>query len=134
MTTLSGDDFAEMQQVTSLLMHLVDSKQWDRLSEVFTRGCLYDGTATPTGKTADGVDGMARLWAGHQMPFHVSTDLVVTDVAGDGNSAKSISKWVCRHYDDHLTTGDYVDDWVRTDEGWRVSNRVNTSRQPDAPL
>lgn len=130
---ISAQDYSEMCQVSALCMHLVDSKEWGRLNEVFTIDCFYDGTNTLTKATADGVAAIAELWSKLPMGVHGSTDFIVTDIGPDGLTAQSVSKWTSTPDNDHLRTGDYVDEWKRTSDGWRISRRTNSIRRPDPP-
>ena len=128
---VSADDFAEMVQVASLCMHLVDTKQWDRLSDVFTEDAVYDGKATITQKVAEGVSGIAALWSSLKMGVHYSTDLIVVDVGDAGKTATTVSKWMSTPDNDKIRTGVYRDEWSKTAAGWRIRRRVNTITKPD---
>jgi len=128
---LGAEDIAEIGQVASLLLYLVDSKQLDRLSEVFTQDGIYDGRATRTGKMAEGVVAIRELWANLRMGVHYSTDMLVLDSDIAGESATSVSRWI--HTADNKvinTTGVYRDQWTKTPEGWRIRHRVNTMILP----
>jgi hypothetical protein len=126
---VSIEDFVEIDQVASWFMHLVDTKQWSRLSEVYAENAIYDGSQTSTGATAEGVSAIAELYASVRMGVHFCTNVVILE--GGSGSARTISKWMSWQYTGRLNTGEYTDDWVKTADGWRIQRRVNTIRHPD---
>jgi hypothetical protein len=131
---LSGDDFSEISQRTSLVLYAVDLKQWDRLRDSFTEDAVYDGRQTKTGLMVSGIQAMTDLWSSYpKMAIHYGTDLVISDYDPVNKTAKSMTKWIGTIDAQEMITGYYTDNWVMTDDGWRITHRTSVAvYAPDA--
>ncbi len=121
---MDPSDYAEIAQLLARYCHIVDSKQWDRLLDIFAD----DGTMTVTGlyETHRGPAELRVLYGetmNHPLAHH-STSVVVLE--STPTTARAVSKWVTVRDDGLTGTGVYADDLVRTDHGWRVAARVAT--------
>lgn len=125
---LTVEDRLAIQELIALHGHLMDSGEFDRLSELFTVDVVYDLEAYGAG-TLHGVDEIvaaaAALGAGNPVAHHV-TNVVITDDAG---AVASRSKGFGVRSDG--STGSVVyDDVVRHGpDGWRIARRTVVPRR-----
>jgi hypothetical protein len=115
------EDFVELQQLLSRYCHIVDTKTWDSLDQIFA----VDGSVTVVGvyPIATGLDELRALYARMNHPVaHTSSTLFVVESSGD--TARLASKWVTVRADGLTGTGVYEDEVVRTSAGWRIRARV----------
>jgi hypothetical protein len=118
---VTPNDFVELQQLLSRYCHLVDTKAWADLDQIFTT----DGSVTVVGvyPKAEGIDALRDLYGRMNHPVaHTSSTLVVLD--SDGDSARLTSKWVTVRAEGLCGTGVYDDEVVRTPAGWRIRERI----------
>jgi len=120
-TVVSPDDFVELQQLLSRYCHIVDTRAWDQLDQIFTD----DASVTVVGvyPRTTGLGELRTLYARMNHPVaHTSSSVIV--VENDGTTARLASKWVTVRADGLTGTGVYEDVVVRTPGGWRISERV----------
>jgi hypothetical protein len=120
------DDFVEIQQLLARYCHVVDGKEWDRLPLVFTGDAAV--TVEDVYPRTTGLDAVRQLYSvtmRHPLAHH-STSVTVVDES-DGR-AQLASKWVTVRADGTTGTGVYEDVVVRTQEGWRIKERVARPR------
>jgi 3-phenylpropionate/cinnamic acid dioxygenase small subunit len=118
---VNPQDFTELQQLLSRYCHIVDTKAWHDLDEIFTA----DGSVTVQGvyPKATGIEALRELYARMNHPVaHTSSTVIVNE--SDGDSARLSSKWVTVRAEGLCGTGVYDDDVVRTPSGWRIRERV----------
>ena len=138
-------DRLEIQDVLSRYAWSIDSKQFDGLDDVFTPDAHIDYTS------AGGIKGKypeVKKWLSDVLPHFPAYQHLVTnhDIRIDGDTATSR----CAFYNpmgmasaDGQTSyffcgGNYVDKLVRTDAGWRITERIEQTvwmdgNTPDAP-
>jgi len=126
-------DRHEIEQTVFRWCEIVDTKDFDRLHEVFTEDAVGDYSQT-NGKVMNGL-----------APFveHMKTNLgpesncgVTQHNAGnfriglDGDRATSKANFYAVHLgvraragETYTCWGQYEDEWVRTPKGWRISRR-----------
>jgi ketosteroid isomerase-like protein len=133
------NDERDIQRVYCNYCDIIDAKDFDRLTEVFTEDAVQDYRSN---LGPDGImKGTAPLIAGAHQHMGPDSNCGTThhnvvnfriDVAGDTAKAK------VHYYAVHLGVrkypgviysmwGEYVDDLVRTAAGWRVHNRLYRS-------
>jgi SnoaL-like domain len=115
-------DYIAIAQLLARYCHIVDNKEWDRLTEVFAE----DASMSVPGRYETHVGTAAlRVLYSEKMNHpvaHNSTSLIVLDDHGD--RTRVASKWVTVRADGASGSGVYTDDLVRTPEGWRIQARV----------
>ena len=131
-------DERAIQRVYMLYCDLVDTKDFDRLGEVFTDDTHHDYTqALGEGVITDGVEmiigAMHANLGAHSLcaaTHHNVTNFRI-DVAGDTAQAKV--HYIAAHSGagrllgkSYTMWGEYADELVRTSRGWRVKDRVYT--------
>jgi 3-phenylpropionate/cinnamic acid dioxygenase small subunit len=123
-----------IEQVYIRYCNIIDQKAFDRLDEVFTQDCIGDYRST-NGKVQEG---LAPLIAHVTRGMGPGSDCGVTHhnvcnfrvtVDGDTATAKAhfyaVHQGINRCIGEHYTCwGEYDDQWVRTEKGWRVCRRT----------
>ena len=122
-------DRAEIQDLIVGYSYAVDSHDWDALDDIFAAGATLDFTATggergdlPTIKAW--FDKVLNLFAGHQHLVAASR----IEIDGDRATARTLCHNPMWREQDGTTQVLYVGLWyvdalVRTEDGWRISDR-----------
>ncbi len=128
MERLTADDRGAITETLSLMGHIFDAGELDRLDEVFTADAVYDLTDAGVG-AFEGVEAIRRgalhLGAGNPVAHHL-TNVVIT---GGGGEVSVRSKGLILMTDG--TVGSVVqNDTVRRRDGaWRVTRRAITPQR-----
>lgn len=121
-----------IHEVLSRYAQVIDDGAWDGLAEVFTDGAVIDHT--PIGSAhMTGLDEAAAAFAAgmrRRAIAHHLTNPVVLAVQDGGRTVRVRSKWLVVDADGRGRSGYYLDDFIRTAGGWRISNRRATPRFP----
>lgn len=121
-------DEREIVRGLSRFARVLDTKQWDRLGDVFAQDIAFDyGTGREEQGMAALTDNMRRfldLCGGTQ---HLLGSIVV-DVEGDRATSRAYVQARHQRRDDsggpiYDSNGEYVDQWERRAEGWRIVRR-----------
>ena len=138
-------DRLEIQDVLSRYAWAIDSRSFDDLDEVFTGDAHIDYTS------AGGIKGDypdVKKWLSEVLPHFPAYQHLVTnhDIRIDGDTATSRSAFynpMGQNQPDGQRTyffvgGEYHDKLVRTDAGWRITERIEQTvwmdgNAPDAP-
>ena len=131
---LGVEDRWAIQDVINLYAHFHDSKQPHRIpDEIFAEGAVIDfGMGPVVGRSAIGA-----FFAGFPEFLGTSHNITNIIIQGDGDSARAQCHvlawhWTARpdidgrpsvHVTDALAVGGYQDEFARTPEGWRITNR-----------
>lgn len=120
-------DVLAIERVLALCGHLLDAEAWDRLGEVFAEDVEFDVTDLRM-PLVTGLPALARHFDRPEHPVaHHSTNTVLTPIAADRVEAHS--KYLLPRHDGTVASGDYFDELVRTDAGWRIRRRRATLRR-----
>ena len=120
---LSAQDCLEIHQVLALYAHCIDNRDWDQLPRIFTTDVRFGGPGHYTESREEIPERIERVAPYHP---HYTTDTVTLWLppGSDGRErARSWSKYLIVRHDGSLASGDYLDEWVRTDGGWRIQQR-----------
>ncbi len=123
---LSADDIVEIEQVIAEYGHVVDNNRWERAHLVFARDFVYDFSAFGR-PNLNGVVELREALKSRKVYSHHSTNVSVVETP-DG--ARAHSKYIGFPAEGFPISGDYSDDFVRTDEGWRLIRRRSSVREP----
>jgi uncharacterized protein (TIGR02246 family) len=133
---LRAEDRDEIADLLARYCFAIDLRDWDRLCEVFGRDAVitYSGPRTTTGIDAivDFFRTKASVAAATQ---HLLQTSQVWATGPDG--AAGLTHVTAHHVPDgaarpadeastYTVTGTYADEFIRTDEGWRIARRVLT--------
>ncbi|MBS0503348.1 MAG: nuclear transport factor 2 family protein [Proteobacteria bacterium] len=123
-------DIVEIQQLLAAYVFAIDAKDFDALDRVFTPDATFDYSVTG-GETGDYAK--IKPWLKKALaPFPVTQHLIglpLIRLNGDTATARTMlfnPMQLGRPGGDHLffVGATYVDDLVRTPEGWRIARRA----------
>ena len=117
------DAYWPILNVLSLHNHLIDNEEWDRLSAVFVDDIRLQ---TPAGEFIGISAVREHLREGASGDTHHTMNTIV-DERGDGLAAVW-SRFLVVTFEQTALTGDHVDEFVRTEAGWRIQHRRVTFR------
>lgn len=141
--TLTMQEISDRMEIEQLLIrycHAIDQRDWDAYRAIYTEDAVIDDVGAGPGNSVDDmVEFLSRALERVALIQHaVSTSLVELD--GDTAHVRT----VC-HCPVVLDRGDgdtqmffqglwYVDDLVRTPDGWRISKRIEQDYFHNMPL
>jgi hypothetical protein len=121
------EDYLGIHNVLGRYAHVMDNgsrglRPWQDLGLIFTPDAVFDFTAAGGG-VADGLDAIIEVMSGGKHPSgHHFTNPVIEMV--DADHVTSLTKLVSIEKNGQANTGHYFDHIVRTEDGWRISNRT----------
>ncbi|MBA2811473.1 nuclear transport factor 2 family protein [Streptomyces sp. KM273126] len=118
----TNDDSVEITRVLSLLNHLMDDHEMDRLGECLTEYAFWDGSVFGF-EPAIGLDEIASVLSadGHARAHH-TTNIVVSEAPGEEVHVQS--KGLGLRADGSVVSVVFTDDLRHTADGWRISKHV----------
>lgn len=121
--TVPVEDTAQILGVLARYAHCIDNRGWDQLGTIFTDDVRFGSP----GSYACSLEAI-RSRIENVSPYHphYTTDTVIRRLSANAKGAeraRSWSKYLIVRHDGTLASGDYLDDWVRTDAGWRIFQR-----------
>ncbi len=137
--TLSLQEVSDRLEIQDLLVdysHAIDTRDWDALDDVFTPDAFIDYSAFggSTGDLATTKEFLASALAGFPGFQHM---VATSKVTVDGDTA--LGRTIC-HNPMVMADGNvfwcglwYVDDFVRTPDGWRIRRRVEEKSYMTSP-
>lgn len=120
---LTAQDALEIHRVLALYAHCIDNRDWDLLPGVFTADVRFGAPGHYTRSRDEIPERIERVTPYHP---HYTTDTVTRWLPPDSEGrerARSWSKYLIVRHDGSLASGDYLDEWVRTGDGWRILQR-----------
>lgn len=132
MTLLTAEDRWAIGETLSLLGHIVDAGQWDRLEEVFTPDAVYDLSDVGM-ESIEGVEaireGARQLGARNPIAHHL-TNVVIT---GEEDGAVSVqSKGLLLMADGNVQSLTQHDLVRRLNGSWHISRHVIKAQRAGA--
>jgi 3-phenylpropionate/cinnamic acid dioxygenase small subunit len=117
-------DVVAIHQLYGLYGHVMDDRDWDRLSDLFSEDCVFDATALgiPLMKGHDAIAAATESSPAAPLAHHV-TNVYVADIDGDIATVRAKALGTYAH--GRAFSGDYEDTLVRTPAGWRIRSRLN---------
>lgn len=120
---LEAAEALQIHEVLARYAHCIDNRDWDQLPTIFTEDVRFGGPGSYTASRDEIVERIEQVTPYHP---HYTTDTVITRLPKDAQGrerARSWSKYFIVRHDRSLASGDYLDEWVRTDSGWRIAQR-----------
>jgi hypothetical protein len=119
-------DRVALVQLLAEYGHIMDERDWPGLERIFTADAVCDWSAFDLAVT----NSLAELQTyndeiRHPLGHHVTNVFVQLD----GDTATVRSKLLVVLDDGSVATGEYLDQAVRTPEGWRIRHRVARPRR-----
>ena len=134
-------DRLEIESVLRRYAWALDAREYDRLDDVFTPDAFLDYT------TAGGIKGgfaEVKAWLAKVLPTFPAYQHLISnvEVTVDGDTATSRAAFYNPMGHDRADGtrayfhcgGEYRDQWVRTDDGWRITNRFEQTIWMDGEL
>lgn len=133
---LRAEDRAEIAELLVRYCFAIDLRDWDRLREVFGPEAVitYSGP-----RTTNGIDAIVDFFRTTTSVVAVTQHLLQTSQvwATAPDAAAGLTHVTAHHVPDgaalpadegstYTVTGTYADEFIRTDEGWRIARRVLT--------
>lgn len=125
----TAGDLAEIHQVLGLFPHVFDPKDLDALGLVFTEDAVIELTLN-AGSQWRGLDRIRQLAAGiadDSLDHQTLNTFVFVDEEG---TVRARSRYIAVLADRSVHNGDYFDVLVRTENGWRISQRISVPHFP----
>ena len=123
---LDPKDIVAIEQVLARYTHVMDARDWDGLARVFLQDAVLD-YADLGCPVMNGLQEVRDFFDQAQHPVaHNLTSPVVESSAED--IAVVRSKWLNPAPDWSMSAGDFLDEFVRTVDGWRIARRTGTRR------
>ncbi|MFP5072021.1 nuclear transport factor 2 family protein [Pseudonocardia nantongensis] len=117
------DDAARIRQILARYAHVIDTRSWDRLGQVFTPDVRF-GPVSGFAALAERIEAVTPYH-----PHHTTNTLL--GMLPDGR-VRAWSKYVIVRDDGTAGSGDYRDTLVRTADGWRIAWREISRGHRDA--
>jgi hypothetical protein len=126
LTMVSDRDERDALAVVARYGQLIDDRNWNALTAVFTEDVVVEWI-NENGSTTATLPELAALWANYNHPSgHHSTN-AICEAAEDGN-LRVRSKGLAVESDGRAWSVAYDDILVRTEQGWRIRKRVVRER------
>jgi hypothetical protein len=130
---LTVEDRFEITQVLARYGHVMDRRDVAALPDVFATDATFDVTSVggPVYRGLSQLQDFLALGDSIHPPFHVLSNAWVYQ---EGDAVRSLSKWLT--VDAHTglpRSGDYHDEWLLTEDGWRIAVRVARARWAGGP-
>ncbi len=132
------EDRIAIGDLLSLYGHVLDLGQWDRIGELFTRDAVFDA-GTSTLPPMRGIDEILERLPPLEDPYPNQSHHATNVVIEEKSAARAIvrSKFLVLRLDGILSVGEYLDEVVRAEDGWRIrrrtARRIGTVTSIDAP-
>ena|SRR5579871_3883815 len=127
---LETKDIVEIQQLESLLQHAVDHPDQSLFHLVFTEDAVFDGRGCG-GPVFEGIEAIKGFFALGKPPHPPAHHTLNCWVHEEGERVMVKQKWLIPNPVSGIFIGGDDNDWVvRTDDGWRIKERVATLRFP----
>jgi hypothetical protein len=129
-SVLDTRDIVDIQQLESFCHHAVDFKDQSLFPLVFTQDARFDGRLCG-GPLFEGLDAIIAFFALGKPPHPPSHHMTNCWVREEDGRVLVKMKWIVPDPNSGGFWGGENDDWVvRTDDGWRIKERVATMRYP----
>ena len=125
---MDTSDIVEIQQLEAFCHHAVDHEDQSLLPLVFTRDARFDGRDCG-GELHEGIDAIMAFFALGKPPHPPSHHMTNCWVHQEDERVLVKSKWLVPDVETGGFFGGENNDWVvRTEDGWRIKERVATLR------
>lgn len=123
-------DIIDIQQLEAFCHHAVDHDDQSLFPLVFTPDARFDGRLCG-GALFEGLDSIMAFFALGKPPHPPSHHMTNCVVYEEDGRVRVKMKWLCPDPGTGgVVTGDNLDWVVRTDDGWRIKERIASIRYP----
>lgn len=126
---MTVEDLLAIQNVIGRYAHIMDAGSrglcsFEELARIFTADAVFD-FSEGGGGLARNLSEIVAVMANNPHPSgHHGTNPVIDFL--DADNATCLSKLTTVEHDGRVNTGHYFDEFVRTEEGWRIRARKAT--------
>jgi hypothetical protein len=105
-------------------VYIRDDDTPELMESLFTADGEFDLSRFPGFEAARGIDAIKEVCRSfpRPRPIHLTCNTMVLD--GDGDTVRLRSRYIATYDDGRYSAGEYRDDAVRTEDGWRLERRV----------
>jgi hypothetical protein len=129
---LDTSDIVEIQQLEAFCHHAVDYPDQSLFPQVFTQDARFDGRQCG-GPLCEGMDQIVAFFALGKPPHPPAHHMTNCWVHEDAGRVLVKLKWMVPNMETGGFHGGENNDWVvRTDDGWRIKERIATQTYPVA--
>lgn len=125
-------DIVDIYQLEAFCHHAVDHEDQSLLPRVFTADARFDGRdAGGNGPLCEGIEAIQAFFALGKPPHPAAHHMTNCWVREEDGRVLVKMKWMVPDPATGLMVGGVNDDWVmKTDDGWRIKERVARLRYP----
>ncbi len=128
---LDSKDIIDIQQLEAFCHHAVDHPDQSLFPDVFTGDAIFDGRLSG-GPRCAGLDAIMDFFALGKPPHPASHHMTNCWVYEEGDRVFVKSKWMIPDRETgRMWCGEYNDQVVLTDNGWRIKERVAKVLYPE---
>ncbi len=133
MINLSAKDILEIEMVLARFAFIHDDRYFDLYHLIFTSDAMLDTLYTSGTEGMQSVEGLKEMVSVRYLPKGIRSDhftmntIIVADAEG---GARARSRYITHWDDGRIGSGDYLDIFRRTPDGWRISLRKAVRRMP----
>ncbi|MCB2079511.1 MAG: nuclear transport factor 2 family protein [Novosphingobium sp.] len=127
---LETRDIVDIQQLEAFCHHAVDHEDQSLLHLAFTEDARFDGRLCG-GPLCEGLDAIIDFFALGKPPHPPAHHMTNCWVYEDGDTVRVKMKWMVPDPESGRMYGGVNDDIVvRTEDGWRIQERIATAKYP----
>ena len=129
---LETSDIVDIQQLEAFCHHAVDYPDQSFFPRVFTEDAIFDGRLCG-GPLCEGLEAIIDFFALGKPPHPASHHMTNCWVYEEGGQVLVKSKWMVPDTEqDRMWGGENNDQVVKTEDGWRIKQRVARLLYPQA--
>ena len=128
-------EIVAIHQTLALYGHLLDDRDWERLSMVFTNDATFDASDAGGGPATHSLAELRAMFDNprtmHPLAHHITNPYVWQEADG---TVHARSKIVGILADGRAGSGSYFDTLMKTAQGWRIKTRTVKLRRESQML
>jgi hypothetical protein len=128
---MDTSDRIELHELAARYGDLIDARDWPGLQRIFTPEAIFDLSDIHAGELR-GLEAI-REHMEHEPHHPIAHHITNIYVEEDGENVRLHSRVIGVLADRRAGSGEYRDDVLHTDVGWRVSRRVFRLTRPPRP-
>ncbi len=121
MARIADIDRIDITDVLNKVAYILDSKEYDRMGEVFADDIRF---SNPGRLTANGLDELKTAFENFPAPSlsHHITNLLLS--GNEDGTVKALCKALSQRADKSIAAAEYTDVLKKTPMGWRIASRT----------
>lgn len=121
MARIAEIDRIEITDILNKVAYILDSKEYDRMGDVFAEDIHF---SNPGRLTANGLDELKTAFKNFPAPSlsHHITNLLLS--GSEDGTVRALCKALSQRADKSMATAEYTDILKKTSNGWRIASRT----------